>query len=180
MQARLGSNAHLRPELRNLTNPNGGTGLRKVRVLMLAAAVVAAIASTPGTSSAASTEEVGAKQTASVQVSSESKAALAASCPSGTLCLYAGKNQTQFQYRVLPGNYHPDFRLIACDVALGCTNSQFDNDASSWVNNTSLRYCVSQEVNGGGLDNSMPPGTSGNFTSGWDNVASSLGYIGCP
>lgn len=134
-----------------------------------------------GTSSAASTDVGAAKSAASVQVVSEPTEGLSrASCLSGYICLYAGLNGTGYTFRLRAGQYHPNFLLIACPVSEGCTNGDFDNDASSWHNNTTMKYCVSSHGHGNGSDNSMPAGTSGNFINGWENAPSSIGFIGCP
>ena len=57
----------------------------------------------------------------------------------------------------------------------------WDNEVSAWCNRTGRNYCVSDGYYGGNPDNTMPDNTWGNFTTtGWNDRASSLGYINCP
>jgi hypothetical protein len=60
-------------------------------------------------------------------------------------------------------------------------DSDFNNKMSSWCNRSGQVYCVSDGFYGGNPDNTMPNNTWGNFTTtGWNDRASSLGYLGCP
>ena len=101
-------------------------------------------------------------------------------CKSGYICLYTGAGFTGYQVSWIAGNYHPNFTAIPCPVGY-CSNNDFNDDASSWANNgTGILYCVSENVGGGGWDNSMPTGMQGDFTGIYNNTASSLSRSGCP
>lgn len=100
-------------------------------------------------------------------------------CPEGYMCLWESWSYTWYMVWWKEGTYNPDFTSIKCPHNY-CNGTTFDNDATSWANRTHLRYCISTEPYGRGSDNSLPPFTGSNFTSGWDNVASSISYIGCP
>ncbi|WP_113692490.1 peptidase inhibitor family I36 protein [Amycolatopsis albispora] len=108
-------------------------------------------------------------------------------CPEGRVCLFPGLNQRDGIVSWKAGHYESDFARIPCTPDNSSCNGlpgqvpTFDNDASSWFNNTNMVYCVSRLPNGGGHpDNTMPPKMGGPFTSEWDNDASSLSYLGCP
>ncbi|MGW1712876.1 peptidase inhibitor family I36 protein [Streptomyces sp. NPDC002156] len=103
-----------------------------------------------------------------------------AACRAGWACLWQYRNFNPNGGTMVAwpaGSYSSDFRNIPCP---GCSEGDFHDDASSWANKTDRNYCVSWGTNGGNPDNTMPVGTSGNFTPEWDNQASSIGFIGCP
>ncbi|NUR86585.1 MAG: peptidase inhibitor family I36 protein [Nonomuraea sp.] len=102
-------------------------------------------------------------------------------CKAGRLCLYTAPNFRGMQVSWPAGNYTPDFTKIKCASGYCQTNGDFNDEASSWANNsTGMRYCVSRDIGGGGWDNSMPNLTQGNFGAGYDGQASSLSFQGCP
>jgi AraC-like DNA-binding protein len=105
------------------------------------------------------------------------EAAGLADCPAGSVCLWQHINYTGFMAGWRAGTYTPDFRTIKCS---GCSGGNFNDDASSWANFTDRNYCVSDDINGGGVDNTMPVPSSGNFTADRNDRASSIGFIGCP
>ncbi|MFI6498617.1 peptidase inhibitor family I36 protein [Nonomuraea typhae] len=106
-----------------------------------------------------------------------------AACPNRHLCLWVQVNFGAWGVAWPAGRNTADFATIPCHENR-CTDPRdgFDDEASSWYNNnTGLKYCVSEHAFGGGRDNTMPNGTHGNFTTtGWNDLASSLSYIGCP
>ncbi|MFI6518064.1 peptidase inhibitor family I36 protein [Spirillospora sp. NPDC050679] len=152
--------------------------MRKVKSLMLVPAVLAAMVSTTGTSYAGMGAGM-AKPAPSAPAGKE--AAPPSNCPSGSVCLYAHTDYRGFLAGWRAGTYTASFTTIPCTSAQGCyTNNDFNDEASSWYNNTNMNYCVSADINGGNPDNTMPAHTYGNFTSDWQDRASSIGYINCP
>lgn len=97
-------------------------------------------------------------------------------CYNGEMCLFQHANGEGTIVYWLPNQYNGDFRTIPCSACGGT----FDNQATSWWNRTGQNFCVSDGYWGGDPDNTMPAGTSGNFTPDWNDRASSIGYQGCP
>ncbi|MEQ4302539.1 peptidase inhibitor family I36 protein [Plantactinospora sp. B6F1] len=141
------------------------------------AAVLASMLSTTGTSHASAGDDR-TTPTASPLVLD----AAAPICPAGYVCLFVDVDQKTGGYMWAAGAYHSNFTQLPCEPGWKCkTLGDFNDEASSWHNNTNRTYCVSWGINGGNPDNSMPPGTYGNFTTtGWNDEASSIGFIGCP
>ena len=89
-------------------------------------------------------------------------------CPAGWFCLYADAN---FGGRRLP--------FSSCNVTQNLTNFGFNDQASSWVNNTSHSVRVFKDINGGGgILWTAPPHSQSSFVGGANNdQASSLRII---
>lgn len=132
--------------------------MRRARVLLMVVAVLAALAITP-TASAKAVAVAGW-----------------ADCHVGELCLYQHAGGQGRSYAWAFPHFTSDFRLLLCN----CNGADFNNDASSWWNRTGRNWCVSDGTFGGNPDNTMPAGTRGNFTSNWNDRASSIGHTGCP
>ena len=155
--------------------------------LFNAAAIVALVAATVMLPTAASAQPETSRTVAAAATGDNHAPFVATSasgtafCPLNSLCLYVDVDyQGQVVYYWPAGAYTSDFRTIACSIC-GQGDPDFDDDASSWFNNTNMTYCVSWYINGGNPDNTMPPGSRGNFTTtGWNDKASSLSFIGCP
>ncbi len=130
--------------------------MRRARVLLMVAAVMAALAITP--------------------TASATTAAGWADCHVGELCLYVDANGQGDMFAWSYPEYTSDFRLLLCY----CKDADFHNDASSWWNRTGRNWCVSDGTFGGNPDNTMPAGTRGNFTPSWNDRASSISHTGCP
>ncbi|MCS7483715.1 peptidase inhibitor family I36 protein [Umezawaea endophytica] len=102
-------------------------------------------------------------------------------CSPGELCLFVEVDGGGGGFAWAANGATSDFRTLVCRSGQGCYPGTFDNEASSWWNRTGQTFCVSDGYNGGNPDNTMPPGTRGNFTTtGWNDRPSSLGYLGCP
>jgi glyoxylate carboligase len=92
-------------------------------------------------------------------------------CPAGWYCLYddinwnAGTNGRRLQFQ-------------SCNVTQNLTDFGFNDDASSWVNNTSHSVQVFKDINGGGgVLWTSPPNSSSSFVGSANDQASSLRII---
>jgi hypothetical protein len=150
--------------------------MKKVKVLLLVSAVLAATASTPGVSYASAKDDMTKSITSTRVAAPVGKDA----CDAGAVCLWTGPNYTGYMLAWGFDNYSPDFTTLRCLPIQGCGAGNFNDDASSWYNHSGKTWCVSEHRNGGGRDNTMPVGTYGDFTPEWQNIASSIGYLGCP
>ncbi|WP_020666156.1 peptidase inhibitor family I36 protein [Amycolatopsis nigrescens] len=103
-------------------------------------------------------------------------------CPSGWICLYTESAWREMQVRWPAGNYHPDFGLIPCPAGVPCNNGGpgFDDEMSSWRNNTDIFYCVDSDPRPGSPTINMPPRTgSAYIDDSWNDWGSALSSSGC-
>ncbi|MFD9457990.1 peptidase inhibitor family I36 protein [Streptomyces sp. NPDC059985] len=85
-------------------------------------------------------------------------------CYSGFLCLYRDPGFRGGGYAIREGVDLNDFRAFF-----------FNDEMSSWVNATRLRYCWFPDINFSGAFEVMPAGGSGPLLHPWrDNTASAL------
>lgn len=149
--------------------------MRKAKGLRLLAAVLAAVVVTTG-GSYSGTDDGRAATTAQVLVLEPNE-----ECQPGYVCLWSGINQSGWGWAWAPGvgGGQSDFTKVYCPVA-DCGDPDFNDDASSWHNNSGYTSCVSWHIGGGDPDNTMPRGSRGNFTTDWNDEASSISFQGCP
>jgi len=166
----------------------------RINKTLFAAAALAFGLTAAGTASASASTSTTASTTASASASAETAHLTTAgttyyktystsyiACPAGRLCLYTAPHYRGLQVSWKAGDYTPDFQTIKCASGWCQSNGDFNDEASSWANNsTNMSYCVSQDAQGGGPENTMPNLTQGNFKNGWDGIASSLSFQGCP
>ncbi|MFC0111839.1 peptidase inhibitor family I36 protein [Kibdelosporangium aridum] len=106
-------------------------------------------------------------------------------CQTDRICLYTNANWSGMMVSWAEGNYHPNFATISCQSgssSVSCPNGGwgFDDETSSWINNTDRLYCINWEARPGSTNNDMPPRTGGRYIGDvWNDKASALSNSGC-
>ncbi|WP_020666157.1 peptidase inhibitor family I36 protein [Amycolatopsis nigrescens] len=90
-------------------------------------------------------------------------------CSGGWICLFTDADYRGVMFSWPAGNHHPNFARIP----------GLNDAATSWVNNTSILYCINWDA-APGLNNDMPPMTKGGYLGDvWNDQASALSSSGC-
>jgi hypothetical protein len=91
-------------------------------------------------------------------------------CPPGYVCLFQGADYNGSYYQFQSGS--ADFRNLPCD---NCSKGDFNDDTSSWFNNSSVKFCMYTAKDYDGIKTPLAPGQYDNYVGDeLNDTASSL------